>query len=88
MNDGTGTSLEADRRRRQQAIEEIETAAAESEVFGTSSFVERVERAEAGLAGSLASSWRRTESWGRRTGRALSILAFFALLLILAVTFT
>jgi len=76
-----------DQKRRDEALKDLEQAAAGSEVFGTSSFVRQAERAKAHFSGADAEPDDQIEVWGRRIGRGLSLLAFFGLLIYLAVTY-
>jgi hypothetical protein len=78
---------ERDEKRREQALKDIEEAAAASEVFGTSTFVRQAGRAGAHFRGEDAEPDDRVEVWGRRIGRSLSLIAFFGLLIYLAVTY-
>ncbi len=73
--------------RRKQALKDLEDAAAGSEVFGTSAFARQAERAGAHFRGDDADQHDRVEVWGRRIGRGLSLIAFFGLLIYLAVTY-
>ena len=83
----TGDHHERDQKRREQALKDLENAAAASEVFGTSTFVKQAERAGAHFRGEDADPDDRVEVWGRRVGRGLSLIAFFGLLIYLAVTY-
>lgn len=76
-----------DRERREKALKDLEHAAAGSEVFGTSAFVRQAEKASAHFRGDDADPDDRIEVWGRRIGRSLSLIAFFGLLIYLAVTY-
>lgn len=57
----------------------IERASVDSEVIGHSTLVRTVDRARAHMAADDADPEDRVEVWGRRTGRALSAIAFVAL---------
>jgi hypothetical protein len=87
MSDTQPRSGQDREQQRQQAIKDLENAAAGSEVFGSSSFVKQAERAQAHFSGADADPDDAVEVWGRRIGRGLSLIAFFALLIYLAVTY-
>lgn len=74
-------------KRRAAALEEIERAAAGSEVFGTSAFVRQARRASAHFSGADADPADRVEVWGRRIGRSLSMIALVGLVWYLATTY-
>jgi hypothetical protein len=76
-----------DHERRQQALKDLEDAAAGSEVFGTSAFVRQAEKARSHFSGADAEPDDWAEIWGRRIGRGLSLIAFFGLLIYLAATY-
>ncbi len=76
-----------DEARRQQALKDLEDAAAGSEVFGTSTFVRQAEKARSHFSGADAEPDDWAEIWGRRIGRGLSLIVFFGLLIYLAVTY-
>jgi hypothetical protein len=84
MSDNSHQSRE---RQRQQALKDLEEAAAASEVFGTSAFARQAERASAHFRGEDADPDDRVELWGRRIGRGLSLIVFVGLLIYLAVTY-
>jgi|FEC22Drversion2_1045045.scaffolds.fasta_scaffold00474_31 hypothetical protein len=73
--------------RRARALEEIEHAAAGSEVFGTGAFVRQARRASAHFSGADADPADRIEVWGRRVGRSLSMIALVGLVWYLATTY-
>lgn len=78
---------QSDEQRRQEALKDLEEAAAGSEVFGTSAFARQARRASAHFSGADADPDDRIEVWGRRVGRGLSVLALFGLLWYLASTY-
>lgn len=66
----------AEERRARKALERVRR---DSEVVGQSSFVRATERAREHLAGADADPSDPVEVWGRRVGRALSVIAFIGL---------
>lgn len=72
---------EADRQREKESERVLDKVAAESEVFGTSSFVRTANKAKDHLSGSDGDQSDKVEVWGKRVGRALSVIVFFALVI-------
>lgn len=89
MSDATpkNNRHQQDDKRRQQALKDLEDAAAGSEVFGTSTFVRQAEKAKSHFSGADAEPDDWAEIWGRRIGRGLSLIVFFGLLIYLAATY-
>ncbi len=80
-----GRDHEEEERRR--AIADLERAAAQSEVYGSSSLRRQADRARAHFSGADADPDDRIEVWGRRIGRGLSVIGFTAVLIYLVVTY-
>jgi len=83
----TGDHAQRQDARREQALKDLEDAAAGSEVFGSSTFVKQAERAGAHFRGDDADPEDRVEVWGRRIGRGLSLIVFLGLLVYLSATY-
>lgn len=73
--------------RRRRALADLERAGAHSEVIGTSALKRQADRAAAHFSGADADPADRIEVWGRRIGRALSVVGFSVLLVYLIVTY-
>jgi hypothetical protein len=86
MTRNPGTQREQSERQL-RALEDIERAAAQSEVVGTSALRRQVERAAGHFRGEDADQDDRVEVWGRRIGRGLSVIGFTVLLVYLIVTY-
>ncbi|TCD13856.1 hypothetical protein [Oricola cellulosilytica] len=71
--------LEDDRSRENEARRTLERAERDSEVFGQSTFARTVDRARSHMAADDADPNDPVEVWGRRTGRALGVVAFAVL---------
>lgn len=65
--------------REEEARKTLERVAVDSELLGQSTMARTVNRARAHMAGDDADPDDRVEVWGRRTGRALSAIAFVVL---------
>ena len=65
--------------REEEARRTLERVAVESEELGRSSLARTVDRARAHMAADDADPDDKVELWGRRTGRALSAIAFIVL---------
>jgi hypothetical protein len=65
--------------REDEAKRALERVARDSEVIGQSTFARTVDRARAHMAADEADANDPVEIWGRRTGRALSVIAFVLL---------
>ena len=68
-----------DRAREDEAKRALERVARDSEVIGQSTFARTVNRARAHMAADEVDANDPVEVWGRRTGRALSVIAFVLL---------
>lgn len=68
-----------DKKREEDARRALERVATDSEVIGHSTLARTVNRARAHMKAEDADSDDRIEVWGRRTGRALSAIAFIVL---------
>ncbi|GAB4350471.1 MAG: hypothetical protein Kow0026_06670 [Oricola sp.] len=68
-----------DKAREKEARRTLERVAADSEVIGQSTLARTVDRARAHMTAEDADADDRVEVWGRRVGRALSLLAFLVL---------
>ena len=62
-----------------EARKALERVARDAEIVGQSSFARAAGKARAHLSGADADSSDPAEVWGRRVGRALSVVAFIAL---------
>lgn len=65
-----------DRSRESEARRALERVDRDSEVVGQSTFARTVDRARSHMAADDAASDDPVELWGRRTGRALAVVAF------------
>ena len=65
--------------REEEAKRALERVARESEVLGQSTFARTVNRARAHMSAADADPDDPVEVWGRRTGRALGLIAFIGL---------
>jgi hypothetical protein len=65
--------------REEEARRTLERVATDSEVLGQSTLARTVNRARAHIAAEDADAEDRVEVWGRRAGRALSLVAFIVL---------
>ncbi len=70
-----------------EARKDLERIGDQSEVVGTSSFARTANRARDHFAGADASQDDAIEVWGRRTGRALSVVFVIFLIWWLAKTY-
>lgn len=68
-----------DKAREDEARRTLERAATDSEVIGQSTLARTVNRARAHMTAEDADAEDRVEVWGRRTGRALSLIVFLVL---------
>lgn len=68
-----------DKAREEEARRTLERVATNSEVLGQSTLARTVNRARAHMAAEDADADDRIEVWGRRTGRALSLIVFLVL---------
>jgi hypothetical protein len=68
-----------DKAREEEAQRTLERVATDSEVIGQSTLARTVNRARAHMAAEDADAEDRVEVWGRRTGRALSLVVFIVL---------
>jgi len=78
---------ERDAERRRAALRDLERAGDESELVFSSAVKRAAERARDHFTAADAEGKDWTEVWGRRIGRALSLLAVLALAYYLAVTY-
>ena len=62
-----------------EARKALERVARDAEIVGQSSFARAAGKARAHLSGADADPSDPAEVWGRRVGRALSVVAFIAL---------
>lgn len=76
-----------DEARRREAEEALARVANDSETIGTSSMARVADRARAHLAADDADKDDTVELWGRRIGRALSVIGFIALAIYLIITY-
>jgi len=65
--------------REEEARKTLERVAVDSEVIGQSTLARTVNRARSHMAGGDADPDDKVEVWGRRVGRALSLVAFLIL---------
>ena len=70
-----------------EALRDLERIGDQSEVIGTSSFVRTANRARDHFAGADARQDDAIEVWGRRIGRALSVIFVIVLIWWLARTY-
>jgi len=68
-----------DKAREEEARRTLERVATDSEIVGQSTLARTVNRARAHMSAEDADAEDRVEVWGRRTGRALSAIAFIVL---------
>jgi len=78
---------ERESERRRAALRDLERAGEQSEVVFSSSVKRVVARARDHFTAADADSTERIEVWGRRIGRALSLIAVLVLAYYLAVTY-
>ncbi|MDP2618954.1 MAG: hypothetical protein Q8P46_02050 [Hyphomicrobiales bacterium] len=78
---------ERESERRRAALRDLERAGEQSEVVFSSSVKRVVARAWDHFTAADADSTERIEVWGRRIGRALSLIAVLVLAYYLAVTY-
>jgi hypothetical protein len=78
---------ERDLERRRAALRDLERAGEQSEVIFSSAVKRVAERARDHFSAADADSNESVEVWGRRIGRALSLIAVLALAFYLAVTY-
>lgn len=76
-----------ERRRREDALRDIERAGEQSETIGSSALKRSADRARDHFAGADADPADRIEVWGRRIGRTLGLIFFVALAYYLFVTY-
>lgn len=76
---GGNTRRDEDRAREEEARKALERVAVDSEVIGQSTLARTVNRARSHMAADEADPDDKVELWGRRTGRALSLIAFLVL---------
>jgi hypothetical protein len=65
--------------REEEARKTLERVAVDSEVIGQSTLARTVNRARSHMAADEVDPNDKVEVWGRRTGRALSVIAFLIL---------
>ena len=76
-----------DEARRREAEEALARVADQSETIGTSSLARVAERARAHLAAEDAAEDDAVEIWGRRIGRAISVIGTVVLAAYLIITY-
>jgi len=82
-----GRREELEKERREQALRDLERVNEQSEIVGTSQLKRSAERARDHFTAVDANADDGAEIWGRRIGRALSLVFFIGLIVYLVMAY-